>query len=62
MTKTDMVDDDSMANGLCNIPMGRGGEPQEIAAVIAFLLSDAASYCSGANIRVAGGKQMGGLQ
>lgn len=38
------------------IPMGRGGEPEEIAEVIAFLLSDAASYVTGAAIPVDGGK------
>ena len=38
------------------IPMGRGGEPEEIAQVIAFLLSDAASYVTGAAIPVDGGK------
>lgn len=62
LTKTDMVDPGALANGVQNIPLGRGGEPHEVAAVICFLLSDAASYCSGANIRVAGGKPMGGLQ
>lgn len=44
------------------IPMKRGGEPQEIADVVAFLLSEEASYCTGANIRVAGGKRMGCTQ
>ena len=38
------------------IPMGRGGEPEEIANVIAFLLSDAASYVTGVALPVDGGK------
>ena len=38
------------------IPMGRGGEPAEIAAGIAFLLSDAASYITGVALPVDGGK------
>ncbi len=37
------------------IPMGRAGEPEEIAAAIAWLLSPAASYTTGAVLRVAGG-------
>ncbi len=38
------------------IPMGRGAEPEEIAEVIAFLLSDAASYVTGVALPVDGGK------
>lgn len=38
------------------IPMGRGGEPEEIAEVIVFLLSDAASYVTGVALPVDGGK------
>src|SRR4029077_12620937 len=38
------------------IPMGRWGEPAEAAAVIAFLASEAASYVTGQNIIVAGGR------
>jgi len=41
------------------IPMNRTGEPVEIAEVVAFLVSDKASYVSGANIRVAGGRPPG---
>lgn len=37
------------------IPLGRYGEPHEVAAVIAFLLSDAASYVNGALYTVDGG-------
>ena len=37
------------------IPMGRFSEPREIAAAAAFLLSDEASYITGAEIRVDGG-------
>lgn len=38
------------------IPMGRGGEPNEIAEAIAFFLSDAASYITGVALPVDGGK------
>ncbi|HCT81467.1 MAG TPA: oxidoreductase [Micromonosporaceae bacterium] len=37
-------------------PLGRPGEPEEVAAAIAWLLSDEASYVTGANIRIAGGR------
>jgi NAD(P)-dependent dehydrogenase (short-subunit alcohol dehydrogenase family) len=39
-----------------SIPMGRGGAPEEIASVICWLASDAASYCTGAFIDCAGGR------
>ena len=38
-----------------NIPMGRVGRAEEIAAVVAFLASDDASYITGANIVIDGG-------
>jgi NAD(P)-dependent dehydrogenase (short-subunit alcohol dehydrogenase family) len=37
------------------INMGRRGEPQEVANVIAFLCSDMASYVDGSNYRIDGG-------
>ena len=37
------------------VPMGRAGEPDEIAPAIAWLLGPEASYCTGAVLRVAGG-------
>jgi NAD(P)-dependent dehydrogenase (short-subunit alcohol dehydrogenase family) len=38
------------------VPMGRGGRPEEVAHAILWLLSDEASYTTGALIDVAGGK------
>ncbi len=45
----------SMSSG---IPLGRVGQPAEIAATIGFLLSDGAGYISGSTIQVDGGKHM----
>ena len=38
------------------VPLGRAGEPHEVAEAIAWLLSDAASYVTGTTLRVAGGR------
>ena len=45
----------SMSSG---IPLGRVGQPEEIAATVAFLLSDGAGYINGATIQIDGGKHM----
>lgn len=39
-----------------SIPLGRSGKPEEIAETITWLLSDKASYCSGALLDCAGGR------
>lgn len=44
-----------------DIPLGRAGDPREVAEVIAFLASGAASYVTGASIIVDGGMLLTGL-
>lgn len=43
---------------IAQIPVGRLGKPQEIAALIAFLCSDDASFITGANLAANGGQHM----
>jgi NAD(P)-dependent dehydrogenase (short-subunit alcohol dehydrogenase family) len=38
------------------LPMKRGGQPEEVAAAILWLLSDAASYTTGSFLEMAGGR------
>lgn len=51
----DMGDADRAEKRGAMLPLGRPGEPEEIAAAIAWLLSDEASFTTGAVLRVAGG-------
>ena len=56
MTKA--LTDDQKALMLGQIPLGRLGEPEEIAKVVAFLASDSGAYITGETIHVNGGMYM----
>jgi acetoacetyl-CoA reductase len=43
---------------LPEIPVGRLGEPDEVAGLIAYLCSDEAAFVTGANIAINGGQHM----
>lgn len=44
---------------LSGVPMGRFGRPEELAAAIAFLLSDDAAFITGQTLHVDGGASIG---
>jgi acetoacetyl-CoA reductase len=43
---------------LPQIPMGRLGEPAEVAGLVAYLVSDEAGFVTGANLAINGGQHM----
>ncbi len=55
LINTDMVAESIEQQALKTIPMRRMGEPQEVAALVAFLLSDDAAYITRQVISVNGG-------
>jgi acetoacetyl-CoA reductase len=53
--KRDVVRDQIQQQIVAQIPVGRLGEPAEIARTVAFLTADDAGFITGANIPVNGG-------
>lgn len=56
---TKQLDENQREAMLKNIPAGRLGQPEEVAAIVSFLASDIAGYVTGETIHVNGGMYMG---
>ena len=56
LTQSHFSQPDTLKDYFRAIPLGRGGEPGEVAQAIAFLASEAASYVTGAALLVDGGQ------
>ncbi|MCL4795973.1 MAG: SDR family oxidoreductase [Bryobacteraceae bacterium] len=56
LTREGFDNPDFMREYARHLPLGRGGEPEEVARVIAFLASPLASYMTGAAVVIDGGQ------
>jgi NAD(P)-dependent dehydrogenase (short-subunit alcohol dehydrogenase family) len=56
LIETDMNAPDRIARIVPSIPIGRQAQPDEVASVVLFMLSDAASYMLGTDVTVSGGR------
>ena len=55
---TEKLTDDQKSGILAQVPAGRMGEPDEIAAAVRYLASDEAGYVTGATLHINGGMAM----
>jgi NAD(P)-dependent dehydrogenase (short-subunit alcohol dehydrogenase family) len=56
LTSKSFENPELLADYFRQIPLGRGGEPEEVAQAVMFLASDSASYITGATLFVDGGQ------
>ena len=52
------IDPELVKKEMARLPMGRIGEPEEVASMVAFLCMPAASYMTGQVICIDGGRTM----
>lgn len=55
---TQKLSDEVRASRLADVPLGRFGDPSEVAQVALFLASDMSSYLTGVTIEIAGGRNI----
>ena len=55
---TKVLEEKQRAALVANVPLGRLGQPEDIAAAVAFLASPGGGYISGTTIHVNGGMYM----
>lgn len=55
---TDVLSEEARANVMAQIPLARLGQPQDVADLVCFLVSDAATYITGQTFAVDGGMVM----
>ena len=55
INKEDLADEEKLAYMTSRTPLGRLGEPDDVAGPIVFLASDMARYVTGASLLVDGG-------
>jgi len=55
---TEVLRPDVWEGKMKEIPMGRAGEPEEVANVVMFLASDLSSYMTGCVLEIAGGRHI----
>lgn len=55
LIETEMLEKAPVEELLAHVPMGRLGQPDEVAALVSFLASDQASYITGQVIAISGG-------
>lgn len=53
---TDMNTPDHFASLISSVPLGRVGQPVEVAEAVLYLLGDQSSFCTGAFLNVSGGR------
>jgi len=56
---TDALPEDAQAQAVARTPLGRVGEPEEVAALVHFLCGDSAGFITGSTIPIDGGQLLG---